>query len=503
MSKTVFKSVMVLVIVSMLSIGSAFAMNPLARDDSGRVTVAQNGYGDVLLGQIYQTREGYQTRIKIVNSSDSMAVVARIIFRSAVYCVDVFDFNLYLTPTDAWEGVVSMSANGNAQIYSVDDSVMSSNRFKWDGTAACNPFDGQWANELDENGAPLALNEEFFTVGLKGGDTNQFGHFEVVGIHAFPATAPLSKDTLAMASHVTNEIVGLNPVVPVANLMACDYNLDGAATDVPNILTGTVRLEQSQSAEAGSVNLIALKNWENKALTGFSTILAPPLSATTFNGVAEIEAALAKESYSFPFNFNEDQDIQIVNTLPTRYLADKGLSSFPGLINGICHVEYDVYDMEETLLLEYLSGDSYLNCLPEVSWQKISNVGLVTDALADGYLEGWINVIFDGGRGGYGLSATGLNGMAGMDFMTYAESGMGYTAAGSNVQSYQLGVGYSGLPSINSTILFDSEGQMMWKYASSPESDVYYYEDANQDGVMAVTEDVNESGVLGTYKVRQ
>ncbi|SLM29982.1 exported hypothetical protein [Desulfamplus magnetovallimortis] len=501
MSKTVLKVFVVLFVASVLSVGSAFALNPIARDDSGRVTVGQNGYGDVLLGQIYQSLSNYETKIKVINSSTNVAVVARVLFKSATYSCDVFDFNIYLTPTDAWEGIVRINASGNVEIFSDDDSVMSSEQFDWDGTSACNPFDGVWGNEVP-------LHREFYSDCLTGGDLNEFGHFEVIGLTAFPATPPLSKDTLAMASHLYNQIDGLAPSVPINRLIDCDYNLLGTPVDVPNVLTGTIVLENTSYGQKASINMIALKNFDIRPLTGFRTGAPLYLHNSSFNSIPEIEAALAKTSYSFPFDFSADgdNDIIIINTLPTRYEAATGRSAYPGLSGGICGLTYRAYDMEETLILDILSGNTRRDCLPEVSMQMVSP--LIADAMAAGYVEGWINVLIPGG--GTGLSATGRSGLGlapnAPSFVQFIESGLSYpVVAGANddLAPYTHVVSYAGAPSIHSTIVLDRSNDMMWKYAASPESVVTYSEDLDGDNVLDPGEDANQTGALGTYTVRQ
>ena len=518
MSKTVLKTLAVLFVASVLCVGNAFALNPIARNDSGRVTVGQNGYGDVLLGQIYQSLSNYETTIKVINSSRNFAVVARVVFRSALYSCDVFDFNIYLTPTDAWDGVVRLNAAGNVEIYSDDDSVMSDEHFAWDGVAACNPFDGTWGNEVP-------LQREFYTDCLTGGDINEMGHFEVIGLHAFPATAPLSKDTLAMASHWTNPISGLDARVNINNLINCDFNLLGAAVDVPNILTGTVTLENSAYSQKASMNLVALQNWERIAIAGFETSRTIDLNTSSFNSIPEIEAALAKTSYSFPFDFSAtgDNDVIIINTLPTRYeWALSGMG--PTFAGGICGVTYTAYDMEETVIIDFLSGDTALECLPEVSMQFVRP--LIASALSEGYMKGWINVgTFTVGSG---LSATGPSGLGPLNFVQFVESGASYSVGG-NLTNYTYLVNYTGVPMINSTITLDQSNDMMWKYAASPESTVTYIEDIDGDGNIDVfedtivrngvldagedrdgdnrldlyNEDANATGVLGTITVRQ
>lgn len=476
MTKKVFRLLTSVLLVSALCAGSAFAFNPLNRDDSSRVTVAQNDVGDALLGQIYHTVGDFQTRIKVVNSSETQAVVARINFRSALCSTHVFDFIIYLTPTDAWEGVVSRNAAGNVQIYSADDSVMYDERYEWDGVAPCNPFSGKWASEA----TPLV--REFYTDFLTAGDTIEFGHFEVVGLAAFNATAPMSKDTLAMAY---GNMTGV-PAINLAALAACDFNLISTTMlDAPNSLFGTITLEHEAWNQRASIPMVALKNYNNLpniAPTGQEVGLA---RLTSYNSVPEIEAALAKTEYSLPFNFkaNEgDADIFLVNTLPTLYLAgtndfvtESGQFARPCV--GMGNLQYKVFDMEETRLVDILSGDRTIDTLPEVSMQPLTPV--IQEQLDNGYLEGWVNVEFAGWLGeGAALDSTYLPPVPANTNLPPVVFTNGWRVA------------YAGAATINSYITITKDNDLIWNYAASPESVVTYTNLAsrtyNPDGTIAV-----------------
>lgn len=443
--KFAVKFLAILFVTTMVCAGSAFAFNPVERDDSSRVTVGQNGYGDVLLGQIYQSLSGYNTTIKVINTSANRAVVAKLVFRSALYSCDVFDIVLYLTPTDMFECEVRLNAAGNVEIYSTDDSVLSDENFAWNGTASCNPFDGIWANESP-------LQREFYTDCLRGGDINTFGHFEVYGLAAYPATAPLSKDTLAMAY---GNIPGV-PAVGLQGLIDCDFNLDGAAVDCPNVLTGTLTFDNATYSNKASLNLVALQNWEDSVISSV-TVDDTRLSDSTYNSVPEVEAVLAKTEYAIPFDFSAEGDDEtvIINTLPTRYEADNGNSAYPALSGGLCNVVYSVYDMQETIILDPFSGNWFLYCLPEVSMQPIRQIIQQAIDINPAYEKGWLRAA---------LSTV---------FATGTAADTDYT------------VTYQGVPIINSYLVIDENGaasdDFSLNYAASPESTVYYTDSTGAD----------------------
>jgi len=430
-NRKAFSSLLVALMISVLCVGSSFAFDASARDDSSRVTVGQNYYGDVLLGQIYQTQWNYSTTIKVINTSATTAVVAKVVFRSAVCSTDVRDFVIYLTPTDMWEGQVRVDASGAVEIYSTDDSVLASREYTWDGTAACNPFTGVWASEA----TPFQVG--FAAAGA--GDTNLFGHIEVHGLASYPATAPLDKDTLAMAYGNMSGV----PAVGIAGLIACDFNLDGDVIDVPNVLAGTISLENSYYDQLTSINMTALKNWNDTPIF-INTTSSSGLNLSTDNTVVETEAALAKTEYSIPFDFSANgyADTIIINTLPTHYLAGTGGSGiFNITCSGLAGLVYNVYDMMETRLISYLSPVRFLNTLPEVSMQGLlPNIQQAVDA---GYEKGWVKVALPGA--GTGIAMDGVS-----------------------------RVNYAGAPIMNSYINVNQNGDLDWNYAASPESTVTY-----------------------------
>jgi hypothetical protein len=455
-----------------MSVGSAFGRDPLTRDDSTRVTVGQNGYGDVLLGQFYESLFNYTTKIKVINTASDRAVVAKIVFRSSIRSCDVLDFNIYLTPTDMWEGEVRLNADGNVEIYSTDDSVLADTHYEWDGTAACNPFRGTWASEA------TPFQQTFYTDCLLPGDINGQGHFEVYGLASYNATPPLSKNTLALAYGQIAEV----PFVDAAKLVACDFNLNATIDeDCPNVLIGSVILANSGYGDQKvAINMIALKNWNNAAQY-ISVENENTLNNSRFNSIAEVEACLAKTNYTVPFDFSSTgyMDVLLINTLPTRYTSEWSSyikrSGYPGLAGGVCGLEYKVYDMEETRIMDFLSGDTYMNCLPEVSIQGLRP--LIQDVVDDGYLKGWVNVIFPV-SGGSGISAV-------------------YPTSAQRPQGSVYRVNYNGVPSINSYITVDQSSDLAWSYATSPESTVTYVEDVDGDGrIDAVFEDKNDNGIL-------
>lgn len=98
------------------------------------VTLENDGTGDYLLSPAtYATSSGWNTQLKVVNTNTTHAIVARVVVRNSKDSSELFDFPIYLTPSDAWEGTLRVqpaSEAGNTTgadriaITSSDDSSM-------------------------------------------------------------------------------------------------------------------------------------------------------------------------------------------------------------------------------------------------------------------------------------------------------------------------------------------------------------------------------------------
>ncbi len=114
-----FKNVM-MSSVAALAIASTSAM--------GAVTLENDGTGDYLLAPAtYANESGWATQLKVVNTNSTHAVVARVVIRNGHDSSELFDFPLYLTPGDAWEGTLKVGTGANSDrivVETSDDSTM-------------------------------------------------------------------------------------------------------------------------------------------------------------------------------------------------------------------------------------------------------------------------------------------------------------------------------------------------------------------------------------------
>lgn len=157
LKKKLLPSVMAAALIS----GVTFGGNAAA------VEVAADATGQVLLAPIFYVKnEGQVNYIKVINTSFTQAVKARIAFRSRVNSTEVLDFILYLTPGDIWRGEIK-NIDGQSYVTSTDDSVR--NLPNADAFAS---MEGKAASVM------------MFDAALSANDDNEMGHFEVIGAYS-------------------------------------------------------------------------------------------------------------------------------------------------------------------------------------------------------------------------------------------------------------------------------------------------------------------------------
>lgn len=427
--KNVSLTFVVALILFVMGVGSSFAFDASARDNSSRVTVAANHQGDVLLGSLYNALGEYETKITIVNTSETLPVVAKVVFRSAAISAETLDFFIYLTPSDVWDATITLSDDGkNAMITSTDDSVKANTT--------------DWASEK----TPMVAVFKTDKLGMGGTavDTNTFGHFEVIGYAAYRAgltlaQLPLSKGTLYNNYHFLNATT--NPT------WATQF------TDVPNVLIGNTVMFNGVYGQHVKQNLTALKNWESlvgNTGNGRQETLAinTGLYTSNSNSAAEIDAALAKTEFSLPYDLRDnggDSEILFVTTFPTKYFAREnafftGYNGCLAVTDDIDFATYKVWDMMEKKYQGRLSG-GINNLCSEVNFVFLRT--LITQPLAEGFVKGWIKTTY-------------------------------FNGTTNNFSKNGTAISYDGVPMLSSYITISEDGDMNWTDSASPESNVSY-----------------------------
>ena len=89
------------------------------------IHIEKDGTGDYLISPVYIANgNGWQTKIKVVNTNTTAAVIAKVIVREGKFSKELVDFPLYLTPGDVFEATIKADSDGHIKIVSDDDSAI-------------------------------------------------------------------------------------------------------------------------------------------------------------------------------------------------------------------------------------------------------------------------------------------------------------------------------------------------------------------------------------------
>lgn len=145
------------------------------------VRMSETETGQLLLGNMYLARSSdySNTVVKVINTSTTDAVKAKIVFRSKKHSDECKDLILYLTPGDVAYMTVRLDAAGQPEIWTNDDSILASRMS--DGTAV---FASQ-SDKLGKDGQTFAMVAPRTEPSQ---DTCAQGHIEVIGMYAVTGT---------------------------------------------------------------------------------------------------------------------------------------------------------------------------------------------------------------------------------------------------------------------------------------------------------------------------
>jgi hypothetical protein len=372
-----FKVCLAFLMIAMMMGGSAWAFNA-----TDHVKVAPNGKGDLLIFPYYFAYPGdYSTKITVINTSNSQSVVAKVIYRSFNWSVEVLDHLIFLSPNDVWTGYL-VNVNGVATLQSNDDSILGQMP---SGTA--------FAADADF-GNITPVNRALVTPSCPLEDANTLGYIEVI----------------EAASRVESKATtGYEPGMRVAKRHIYDWYV-GYVTDLTiqngpyspvNVLTGYQENTFGLGSTLKQANVFAdYFNFKKLAL-GEQTYLGDLAN----NSLAEVEAAIGKLSIASPYiaKANGDSSVHIFN-FPTKQsdrfspscsvYAVNPLSPYWVSVNSKCEsYTRNIYDLSEftpTDLQDPFSPPktpAQLRMCGEVEFnvQGISNPA---------YTEGWIRYNF-------------------------------------------------------------------------------------------------------------
>ena len=85
--------------------------------------VGQGAAGDALIFPAFNVGNGWQTTVRVMNTSSTNAVVAKVVLYAGDDSRELRDFNIYLSANDVWEGTIKIDDDGVARLISTDGSA--------------------------------------------------------------------------------------------------------------------------------------------------------------------------------------------------------------------------------------------------------------------------------------------------------------------------------------------------------------------------------------------
>jgi hypothetical protein len=94
---------------------------------AANATMNVEGTGQYLVFPKYyalSSAGGWQTDLRVVNTNETAAVIAKVVIRAQEDSVELLDFPIYLSPGDIWVGKLYQETDGKIYFYSEDDSMV-------------------------------------------------------------------------------------------------------------------------------------------------------------------------------------------------------------------------------------------------------------------------------------------------------------------------------------------------------------------------------------------
>lgn len=322
------------------------------------VEVSRNGTGDFLIAPAYFIGGGMTTDLKVVNTSATDSVVAKVVFRHPVSSAETLDFLIYLSPSDVWNGTVSCEAadaNGNCTksvVTSADDSIQ---------------LDGSTTFASATNPARIVSDNTTASTTGRAALPNQ-GYVEVMLGSAYsvaPNAPGVLKTNIATAHAAAPLLV--------------------AESSTPNVLMGTVTANAGGASAA--LPMLALNDYNNalKVTIGGATGFDQAGQRTP---VADVEEALWTNSLAVPYVAGPGKLSLVTFTFPTKLTYDGIQNGQYPFTSKVC-INANVFDNSENTITGNLFNVSPLpiapqTCLDEFQW-LIFGTNIATSTFTDGW----------------------------------------------------------------------------------------------------------------------
>lgn len=467
-----------------VAVSSAMA-TMVASNPASAVNISNNGLGEVGLIPYYTVRNGFDTNISVVNTSDTYVVAFKIRFREADNSRDARDFNVFLSPNDVWTATVSMKTKKDGvtgvPVLKVTDGSCTAPMFK--GNAGNDP--ALAVGEIDFTSLDYDGNgQQNADGGWKGIERTYDGHLEIISmgkadpkLSAIAAMAmhPSPRCQLIEDTYVNQSIQPFqaqfsepgNFLKVSANLVS---TIDGTALDVPVEMLGNFSNVQIMDMPSGILpNLTMASPAISYQVDDNATFRAVSFTRR-YDAVSSLFSAV---SVINEYETGSDVFTDWVITFPTKEfyvdtsISRGGLAPFEKVWNAgsSCDtVDFNYFDREEetttqkTVLVPspapktvvnvntlcYESQVLYFGTAPVLAELGEGVKGANLYGVGAAYSEGWMNLVFAGPVGGVG-KITGKSVLLNKNGTLHAK-----LKTGGNIDFYGLPVmGFSVVKEIN------------------------------------------------------
>ena len=224
-----------------------FDGNSTAADTN--ITIAPMGQqGDSLIFPAFKVGNGWESTVRVINTSTTNAVVAKVVLFAGDDSRELRDFNIYLSANDVWEGTIKIDTDGVAKLISTDSS--SPLQSIGTGMASVNTpmvtsAIGASTGYIEVIGCAMAATDAILTTKTK----IPTAHKDHIGLRAdYVATAAATR-FIATPTVYTNGVITSAAHVPAVHtnstgLLSVRTAITDAYAfgDVTNVLTGDIRI---------------------------------------------------------------------------------------------------------------------------------------------------------------------------------------------------------------------------------------------------------------------
>lgn len=245
-----------------LAVASALGGVAMMSAPAHAMNVAQDGKGEVLIFPYYTAKNGFDTIMSVLNTSDR-TVLFKIRWREAQNSREVRDFNVALSPHDVWTSGVTVSGNG----------------------ALVRTFDKSCTSPALPGGPNGSTQVEFTSVGYDGSDPafpydnggrglerSQEGYFEIIEMaistvpeSAITPAAPIEYNTQHVAGVPRGCATFDSAFLDPANLTngATGSGVFSTFTAPANVLVGSTTLINVATGKAFDASPTAIQNFQD------------------------------------------------------------------------------------------------------------------------------------------------------------------------------------------------------------------------------------------------